>query len=109
LEFFEVVVHPIESVVPRLLVPRKPLVEGPRVIGFQAVASAASLRPAADESDLVEHPQVLRNLRLGHGKVRHERSDRLLARDQRVQDVAAARLGDGVEDIGISILASVAA
>src|SRR5262245_41221898 len=99
LEFLEVVAHPVQPLVPSLLVLGQPLVERPQALGLKAVQAAATLRPGPDEPDLAEHPQVLRNLRLGHREVAHDRPDRLLASDQRVQDLAAARLGDGVEDI----------
>jgi hypothetical protein len=41
--------------------------------------------------EVVVHLQVLRDLRLGHREVVDDRPDGLLACDQRVQDLAAAR------------------
>src|SRR5215475_10952691 len=99
LEFLEVVVHAIQPLVPRLLVFGQPLVERSKARGLQAVEPTTPLRPAGDEPDLAEHPQVLRDLRLGHREVVHDRADRLLASDQRVEDLATVRLGDCVEDI----------
>jgi hypothetical protein len=42
---------------------------------------------------------VLRDLRLRQGEVGDDRPDRLLARDQHVEDLSAVRLGDRVEDV----------
>jgi hypothetical protein len=95
----EVVLHPVKPGVPRLLVLGQPVMERPELRRFQAVQPTAAVYPAPDESRLAEHPQVLRHLRLGHREVVHDRSDRLLAGDQRVQDFAPVRRGDGVEDI----------
>src|SRR5579859_4455895 len=39
------------------------------------------------------------NLGLGHREVVHDRPDGLLALDERVQDVATTRLGNGIEDV----------
>ena len=42
---------------------------------------------------------MLRNLRLRHREVVHDRPHRLLAGDQRVQDFATVRRGNRIEDI----------
>src|SRR5690349_8473090 len=78
----------------------QPLVHGPKARGLEAVQPAAPFRPAPDEPDLAEDPEVLRDLRLGHRQVAHDRPDRLLACDQLVEDVSAMGLGEGVEDVG---------
>src|SRR5215469_6805518 len=50
LQLFEVVVHPIQSIVPHLLVLGQPLVQWPKARGFQPVQPTTSLRPAPDKS-----------------------------------------------------------
>ena len=99
LKFLEVVVKPIQSIVQCLLVLGQPLVKRLKPRRLEAVQPVPPLRPAADETHFVEHAQMLRDLRLGQREVVHDRPDRLLAADQHVQDLAAVRVPDRVEDI----------
>jgi hypothetical protein len=58
LQFFEVVLDPIQSVVDHPLVPGDPVVQGSKMLWSQAVEPVAAIGPAPDESHLTEHPEV---------------------------------------------------
>src|SRR5215472_15120097 len=99
LKLFEVGIHPIQPLVQRPLVLGQPIAKRLQVRRFQPIQPATPLRSAPDESHFAEDPEVLRDLRLRHRQVVHDRPDRLLSVDQRVQDLAAVCVRDGIENV----------
>src|ERR1700735_1785694 len=56
LQLGEVVVHPVEPVIHRLLVLGHPVVQRPEPRGLQPVDPVTAVRPAGDQSHLGQHP-----------------------------------------------------
>ena len=99
LKGLEVVAHPVEPFVQRLLVLGEPLLQRLEVRRLEAVQAAATICATRDEAHVAEHAQMLGHLRLRQREVGDDRADRLLAADQRVENVAARSLGDRIEDV----------
>ena len=100
LELGEVVVEPVVAGVDQLLVRGEPALERRQRRRLEPVQAVAAGGAHADEADLGQHLEVLGHLRLGEVEPLDQLADRRLAVDQRVEDVATVRFGDGVEDIG---------
>jgi hypothetical protein len=100
LQLTEVVVEPVESLVPEGLVLRDPVTERSQARRVEAIETTSPDSTAPDETHVTEDPEMLGDLRLGDRELVDDRSDRLLSFDQGVEDLAAMRLGDRIEDVG---------
>src|ERR1700733_2882923 len=100
LQVAEVVVQPVEPLVPEHLVLGHPVMERTQGRGIQVVQTSAPHRATPDKPHLAEHPQVLGHLRLRDRKVVDDHPDRLLTGNEHIEDVATVHLGDRVEDVG---------
>ena len=96
----EVVVEPVVVLVDGRGVALEPVLDRSECGTVQPVQPAASLGAAPDEIDGSQHLEVLRHLRLTEVQLVDELTDRDLAADQHVEDVATRLLGDGVEHVG---------
>src|SRR5690349_24952912 len=89
LQFIEVVLDPIQSVVDRSLVLGDPVVQGAKSLGSQAVEPASAVGPAPDEAHFTENSEVPRDLRLTHRDFADDRPDLLLTFEQNIEDCPA--------------------
>jgi hypothetical protein len=99
LKLAEVVVQPVESLIPRQFVLRDPVAQGSQGGWIQAVEMTASHSPTPDEPHFPQNPQVLGDLRLSHRELVDDRPDRPLSLDQEVEDLAAVQIAYRVEHI----------
>src|SRR5215204_6180763 len=77
-----------------------PFVNGAKRVGVGPIQTVAAIPPDADQADVTEHGEVLRYGGLGELEGVRDFSDRSLFRRDQLEDMAAARLGDGVERVG---------
>src|SRR5262249_52954388 len=77
-------------------------VHGPEFLSVQAVHTASAFPHDADEADLAEHAQVLGHLGLRPAQLLDEPGDisLFLAAGEDAEELAPARLRDGVEGVG---------
>ena len=71
----------------------------PDRLGIGAVVGLPAIPPHVDEPDVTQDPQVLGHRRLGEPEGDDDVADRALLRREIAEDVPAARLRDGVEDV----------
>lgn len=76
----------------------QPLVELSERLRAQAVEPPLSVAPDRYQASLSQHPQVPGNARLVHPHTLNEVANRPLTATDRIQDAAAGRLGDRLED-----------
>ena len=100
MELGEQVVEAVEALVPVRFEGLHPVVHRLQTGAVHAVEAAAADGPAADEVDRPQHPEVLRHLWLGEPEAIHDVAHGRLAPGEGDEDVAPARLGDGVEGVG---------
>jgi hypothetical protein len=89
----------IQLVLPEVLEGFRPLMERANRFGVGAIEHVPAVTPRADQPHSVKHPQVFGDGRLGKAQADHDVADRPLPESQEIQDLPAARLGDGVECI----------
>src|ERR1700744_4345906 len=77
-----------------------PLVERADGVRVRSIKHVAAVAAHVDEADVFEHPQVLRDRGLLDAEAVDNLVDGTLLKDEVVQDVAAAGLGDSVEGVG---------
>src|SRR6185437_387853 len=99
-EFFQHCIELLEALAPRALVVLHPVVDRPQRLAVQPVQPLPPRLPHLDGSDLPEHAEVLRHLRLGETQGEHEVVHGPLAACEDVEDLPPARLGDRVERVG---------
>ena len=68
--------------------------------GVGAIQHLPALAASADESDGAQHPEMLGHGGLRQAQVDHDVANRTLLESEIAQDLAAARLGNGVEGVG---------
>jgi hypothetical protein len=76
-----------------------PLVNGLELPGLQGVHALASHAAHLDEADLLEHSQVLGNLRLRPAESPHQGVHGVLPAGKDIQHLPPPGLGNGVEGI----------
>jgi len=99
LELAEQVVEPVESGVPGALERAHPVVDRLERRTVDPVPAMPSVGAHEHETDGPQHGQVLGHLWLAEAESIDELTDRGLLVAQRVEEVTAARLGDGVERV----------
>src|SRR5437867_2446393 len=87
LELFQDGVELVEAVRPETLVVLDPVVDGLERAAVEAVQPPPSVLADGDDIDLAEHPQVLRDLRLGEAERLDEVVHGPLAAGQEVEDL----------------------
>src|ERR1700722_11763256 len=90
----------VELMAPVALKGGSPLVEGADGVRVGPIKHVAAVAADADEADVFEDAQVLRDRRLLDAEGVDDFVDRAFLKDEVVQDVAAARFGDSVEGVG---------
>src|SRR5690349_6447149 len=92
----------VEVTGPVAAIPVDPLVDGDQAVGAQRVDAALRVGPDLDEADFAQHPQVTRDGRLGQaGQCRDQLAGGAFTVDERVEQRAPTRLGDGFEDVHV--------
>jgi hypothetical protein len=99
LNFFDVLVEPVEALVPELLEAADPLVDRPKTARIEAIEPLLSVSPDTYEPDLTQHAQVLRRAGLRDAQRASQLVDRSLPSLEQLKDPAPLRLGDGVERV----------
>jgi hypothetical protein len=99
-ELVEKFIQRVEPRTPRSLVGLDPVVNGLEPLAVQPIDPLPPDPANEHETDLSEDAEVLRDLGLSEAEARDEVVDRSLALREEVEDLAPARLGHGVEDIG---------
>src|SRR5690606_30318067 len=98
------VFEPVEALVPRGGEALQPLEDLPEGAAVDAVVAPLALGPYAYQPRLLEDPQVLRHLRLGHGRALDQLAHGRLSLADGREQLAAHRIGEGLEgvaDLGI--------
>ena len=72
---------------------------GPQGFDVGAIKHLPGVPPHLDEPHLAKHLEVLRHRRLAQPQFGDDVADRTFHGGEKGQDVAAARLGDSVEDV----------
>jgi hypothetical protein len=97
---FGAFLHAVKLVTPEALEGLGPLVHGLERLGVGAVEAMAAVSAHAHQAHTAQHAEVLRDRRLIEPDGYHNLAYVALVRGQKGEDLAAARLGDGVEWIG---------
>src|SRR5690242_15902185 len=87
LEVLDVVVQPVEALVPKLREHAGPLVYRPQPMGVETVEALLAGFAVSHQPDLAEHAQVLGGARLGHPQLLGQLGHRSLTRAQQRQDL----------------------
>ena len=87
----------VESLHPHLAIRTDPVVDFSQRPGTQPVVAPLSVGPDLYEAGVPQHLQVLGHTGLRDGDANDELADRLLAGAQGLEDLAAARVGEGLE------------
>jgi hypothetical protein len=90
----------VEADPPHLAVGLEPRIQLEQGLRSQPVQPALAIRSYVDQAGLAKHPQVLRDGRLAGTEHVDQRPDGLLALPEDVEDLAAVRLGENLEDGG---------
>lgn len=77
----------------------RPLVQRSDFLRVGSIEHLAAITPHVDQSNIPQHPKVLRYGRLLQPESRHNLPDRALLEREVVQYLASARLGYGVEGV----------
>jgi hypothetical protein len=99
LNFFDVLVEPVEALVPELFEAADPLVDRPETARIEAIEPLLSVSPDTYEPDLTQHAQVLRGAGLRDAQRASQLVDRSLLSLEQLKDPAPLWLGDGVERV----------
>ena len=98
--FFCAGLDPVELMAPELLVIFDPIVHRLKLLGVEAIDAPAAPFAGGDNPNATQYAQVFGDRRLGNPQRMHQGSDLLFATPgEQVDDLPAARLGDGVEYI----------
>ena len=84
---------------PETIESSRPFVHGSQGFDVGAIEHLPGVPPHLDESNLAKHLEVLRHRRLTQPQFGDDVADRTFRGGEKGQDVAPARLGDGVEDV----------
>ena len=90
----------IQLVFPEAFKLAGPLMERPDGFGVRAVEHAAAVAAYVNEVGFEQDTQMLGDRRLFEAQVRRNFADRVFPQGEVVQDFPAARLGNGIEDVG---------
>ena len=85
---------------PETLEGASPFVQRTNGVGVRAIEHAAAVAAHANQADVAEDAEMLGDGGLLEAEGAHDITDRTLLQSQEGQNVAAARLGDGVESVG---------
>ncbi|HET6701972.1 MAG TPA: hypothetical protein VFH14_09220 [Gemmatimonadaceae bacterium] len=99
LNFLDVLVEPVEALVPELLETADPLVYRPKTARIEAIEPLLSVTSDTYEPDLTQHAQVLRSAGLRDAQRASQLVDRSLPSLKELKDPAPLWLGHGVERI----------
>ena len=99
LELGEQVVEAVETGVPGALERAHPVVDGLQRRPVDPVPAVPPVHADEHETDRPQHAEVLGHLRLAEAEPVDELADRCLPGAQGIEEIAPARLGDGVERI----------
>ena len=69
-------------------------------LGVGAIEHVAAIAANVNQANVAQHPEVLGDRRLTETQVGNDFADFALLQGEVVQDVPAARFGDGVEGVG---------
>src|SRR6476646_7001371 len=100
LNLFDVLIEPVEVLVPELLEAADPLVDRLETARVEAIETLLPVLADPDQSNFAQHAQVLRGARLRDPKCVRQVVDRSLARLQEHEDLPPRWFGDGVERVG---------
>src|SRR5436305_14702867 len=91
----------VDLMAPEAFVGFDPIVHGLKLPGVESIHAASAAPAHRNDADAAQHTQMFRHRRLRDAERADEIADRAFTRAcQKVDDRAATRLGDGIEDVG---------
>jgi hypothetical protein len=100
LEVFQHDIQCLEPIGPGALVAHHPLMNRLQRRPVQSIEPLSALGTDVNDTNLSEHPQVLRDLRLTEPEQPDELADRPLTVDEEIEKLSSSRFGDRVERVG---------